>query len=458
MKTKASLRALPAVETVLQALQPGDVPRRAVVAVVRRELAIFRKGKTIPAPGIIVAHIQRAIEELRRSRLQAVINGTGVLLHTNLGRAPMGKAVEQAVLSILANYTNLEIDLTTGERGGRATYLEHNLALLCGAQGAMVVNNCAAAYVLVLRHLTSLERPEVIVSRGELPQIGGGFRIPEILEASGAKLREVGTTNKTLLKDYAEAIGPRTALILRVHHSNFFMEGFVAAPTTAEISALAKRKRLPFVQGLGSGAMVETAQFAGVEHEPTPAEVLREGCDLVCFSGDKLMGGPQAGIIVGQRRFISALKREPFFRALRCDKLILAALQTTIDLYLGGQGHARGLGVDEIPLLSQLQLSRKELHERAENIVSALADSPLAARIGEGDSQVGGGSLPRSVIPSVTLELTPKKFSAARLAEKLRCGTPPVIGYLSGGQFKLDLRTVFSRQDQALVGAIRAAL
>lgn len=458
MKTNASLRAIPAVEKVLQALRPGDLPRPAMVSLVRRELAALRKEKAIPDFDSVVARIQTAVEDLRRSRIQPVINGTGILLHTNLGRAPLGPAVGQTLQSIAANYNNLEFDLTTGERGTRAIYLEHNLAVLCGAEAAAVVNNCAAAYVLIVRHLVSSERPEVIVSRGELPQIGGGFRIHEILEASGAKLREVGTTNKTLLKDYAAAINRRTALILKVHHSNFFMGGFVESPAAAELSALAKRKHLPLVQSLGSGAMVDTGQFAGVEHEPTPAEVLQHGSDLVCFSGDKLMGGPQAGIIVGRKRLISALKREPYFRALRCDKLILAALQTTVDLYLAGEAREHKPVLNEIPLLGLFRASIAELRARAEKIVTALNGLPVTARIGAGKAQVGGGSLPRSVMASTTIDLLPQKLAPAGLAENLRRAEPPVIGYLSGGRFKLDLRTVFPRQDQELARAIRTAL
>src|SRR5205814_10564802 len=218
------------------------------------------------------------------------------------------------------------------QRGHRATYLERNLALLCGAEAATVVNNCAAALILVLRHFT-VTKKEVVISRGELIQLGGGFRIPEILEASGAKLREVGTTNKTSLSDYAKNIGKQTALILKVHRSNFFMGGFVESPATEEIAALAKKKRVRFVEDLGSGAMVETETLATIEHEPTPGEVLKRGVDLVCFSGDKLLGGPQAGIIAGKAGQVAALKKEPFFRAVRCDKLILSALQTTVDCY-----------------------------------------------------------------------------------------------------------------------------
>src|SRR2546425_4554183 len=285
----SALRSLPAVEKVLQSLGEVDVPRPTVVGVVRRELAGLRSEKQVPDFDAVLARIRFSLDGLRRSRILPVINGTGVIVHTNLGRSPLGPAVVETLQAIAANYNNLEFDLTGGARGGRAAYLEHNLALLCGAQAATVVNNCAAALVLMVCHFTSGDRKEVIISRGELVQIGGGFRIPEILEASGARLREVGATNKTSMEDYRRAIGKQTALILKVHRSNFFMGGFVESPATEEIAALAKKKRVRFVEDLGSGAMVETETLATIEHEPTPGEVLKRGVDLVCFSGDKLL-------------------------------------------------------------------------------------------------------------------------------------------------------------------------
>jgi L-seryl-tRNA(Ser) seleniumtransferase len=445
------LRRIPSVEKVLQALGKMDLPRPAVVAVVRRELAALRAEKGIPNFDAIVARTRATLETLARSRLQPLINGTGILIHTNLGRAPLGPEVIETLCAIAANYNNLEYDLSSGERGGRAAYLEFNLALLCGAEAATVVNNCAAALVLLLRHFTS-RKPEVLISRGELIQIGGGFRIPEILEASGARLREVGTTNKTSLSDYAKAINSETALIHKVHRSNFFMGGFVKSPATEEIAALAAKKRIPFVEDLGSGAVLPTERVAPVEHEPTPAEVLKRGVDLVCFSGDKLLGGPQAGIVAGKAKFVAALKREPFFRALRCDKLILAALQTTVDLYLKSEVEA------PLPTLAMLRVSNNELRARAEKIINALSDLPLKASIGEGKAQIGGGTLPRSIIPSVTIDLVPSTVALTELAARLRAGSPPIIGYISGGRFKLDLRTVFSCQDEELARLLRAAV
>jgi len=450
-----SLRGIPAVEKVLQALGPVDLPRPAILAVVRHELAALRQAPAVPDFATVVTNVRVALDRLRASRLQPVINGTGVLLHTNLGRAPLGPAAVETLGAVAAAYSNLEFDLATGGRGGRAGYLEHNLALLCGAEAATVVNNCAAALVLMLRHFTAGARKQVVVSRGELIQIGGGFRIPEILESSGAVLREVGTTNRTTVADYARVIGRDTALILQVHRSNFFMGGFVESPAIADLVALARKRRVPLVEDLGSGAVFDTARLGVQEREPTPAGVLKDGADLVCFSGDKLLGGPQAGIIAGRARLVAALKREPLFRALRCDKLCLAALQATVDELLAALPDSPPPG--RLPLVDMLQVSAATLHARAEALVTALAGLPVQASVGAGEGQVGGGTLPRATIASITLDLTPQEMSLAKFAARLRAASPPVIGYVAGGRYKLDLRTVFPRQDNLLVRAITEA-
>ncbi len=451
--TPSPLRAIPSVEKILRALSPLDLPRPAATAVVRRELAALRaeKADLVPAFDAIVARVRTAVDRLRATRLQPVINATGIPLHTNLGRAPLPAAAVAALTALAANYNTLEYDLVTGERGSRASYLEHNLALAVGAEAATVVNNCAAALVLMLRHFTRRAKKEVVVSRGELVQIGGGFRIPDILEASGARLREVGTTNKTTTADYADAIGPETALILTVHRSNFYQEGFTGSPDPAELAALAHRRRVPLAEDLGSGALVATEKWAAIGHECTPSEALRSGVDLVCFSGDKLLGGPQAGIIVGKSRFVAALKREPFFRALRCDKLVLGALEATVDLYLAGQEK-------EIPVLAMLRMETDALRARAEILLTALAGLPLAARVGEAVARVGGGTMPRAALPSVTVDLQPTgvDLPISEIAARLRAGKPPVVGYISGDRFRLDLRTVFPHQDEILTAALRA--
>jgi len=476
---RSGLRGIPSVDKLALALGDTGLPHPSVVATIRRELTALRKHGTIPSFDDILSHLRSALEILRASRIQPVINGTGILVHTNFGRAPLGQAVMESVTRIATQYNNLEYGLTEGGRGGRAAYLEHNLALLCGAEAATVVNNNASALVLILRHICEdetraansgsrnkrhLDAPrknQVVISRGELIQIGGGFRIPEILEASGMRLREVGTTNKTSLADFARAITRETALILKVHRSNFFMDGFVDSPSTEAIAKLARNKRVPFIEDLGSGAMIQTETVPGLEHEPTPAEVLRNGVDLVCFSGDKLFGGPQAGIIAGKAKLVAALKREPLFRALRCDKLILAALEGTVDIYLRhSTGHLNAndaMSHRGIPLLAMLHLSNDELQTRAEKIIAALDGSPLKAEIGQGRAQIGGGALPRSFVRSTTLDISHNRLKPQELAARLRSHTPPIVGYIERGQLKLDLRTVFPDQDAEIVAALRAA-
>src|SRR5436305_4186780 len=444
-----SRRKIPSVDKVVCEIGNCDLPRRVIVDVVRHELGLLRAEKKVPNFSGVMSRVRTAIDALQLAKIQPVINGTGIVIHTNFGRAPLGPALIESLTAIGPSYTNLEYDLTSGERGHRATYLEHNLALLCEAEAPTVVNNRAAALILILRHFTA-KKKEVVISRGELIQIGGGFRIPEILEASGAKLREIGTTNKTSVKDYARALGPDTALILKVHRSNFFMGGFVESPSTETLAKLARTKRIPFVEDLGSGAIVATEKLGAMEHEPTPNETLRSGVDLVCFSADKLFGGPQAGIIAGKRRHIGALKREPFFRALRCDKLILTALQATVDLYLAGKS-------SELPVLAMLDITADELRVRAEVLLAQIRDLPLHVGIGAGKAQIGGGTLPRAVIPSITLDLRPDKISVEDFAARLRCGSPPIAGYIAGGKSTLDVRTIAPRQDSQVVTALRSS-
>jgi len=474
----ARFRAIPSVDKILQTLGDTGLPAPVVVHAVRRHLQALRSPKAIPNPDAIVASIRSSLEQLRASRITPVINATGVLVHTNLGRAPLAAESIQALTAVGANYSTLEYSLPDGTRGGRAPYLEHALAILCGAEAATVVNNNAAALVLLLEYFCGSgssrtlrgesgssrtlrkksEVSEVVISRGELLQIGGGFRIPEILEARGARLREVGTTNQTSISDYAKAISRNTALILKVHRSNFFMDGFVDSPSTEELAALARRKRVSFVEDLGSGAIVHTetldlvhrspqGEGGGVEHEPTPAEVLRHGVDLVCFSGDKLFGGPQAGIIAGRKKIVEGLKREPLFRALRCDKLVLSGLESTTDAYLRGESR--------VPVLEMMRAGIDELKARAERIVAAVNEGSLRLRVATARAHIGGGTLPRSVLPSIAIEVTHPQLGAQALATLLRRLPEPVIGYVGRGSLKLDLRTVFPHQDEAVIRALR---
>jgi L-seryl-tRNA(Ser) seleniumtransferase len=462
-------RDIPAVSKILDSLDENarsKLPRPLVVETVRQHLAKLRRDKKIPAADKIVDLIHAELEALRRARLCPVINGTGIIVHTNLGRSPLSAQAAEAVRQIASSYNNLELDVPSGDRGRRGEYVEHALAILCQAEAATVVNNCAAALVLIARHFISLTPiggrravgahtsdttarvppNQVIISRGELVQIGGGFRIGEILEASGAKLREVGATNKTTLSDYVRAIGKNTAFILRVHRSNFSMSGFTDSPSTKEIATVARKHRVPFVEDIGSGAIWSTEQLGLHDHEPTPNESLKSGADLICFSGDKLFGGPQAGIVAGKKRLISALKHEPIFRALRCDKLTFAALQTTVDLHLAQT-------IDEIPALALLQIPKDELRGRAANILTRLRGLPLKIAVGRGVAKVGGGSLPKSIVPSIAIDIWPENGSLEGFAATLR--RFGVIGYIGNQRFKLDLRTIFAHQDDAVVDAIR---
>ena len=447
--TRSRLRTIPSVDRVLQELGDSGLPRPIVLDAVRRELRALRRQPIIPALDELLTRLRARLSDLRASRIQPLINGTGILVHTNFGRSPLGRSVVERLTDIASNYNNLEYGLGEGGRGGRAAYLEHSLAVLCAAEAATIVNNNAAALVLLVRHFCRPDKNDVVISRGELIQIGGGFRIPEILESCGARLREVGTTNKTSLADYARALTNRTALVLKVHRSNFFMDGFVGSPSTADVAAVAHSKRVPVVEDLGSGATFDTSAIAGLESVPTPAALLRQGVDAVCFSGDKLLGGPQAGIIVGRTRVIAALKREPLFRAFRRDKLILASLEATVDLHLDG-----GAGV---PVVDMLRVATSETAARAAGIVAALRGLPLSATAGVGRAQIGGGALPRSAVPSVTVDLKHHTLAPQDLAVRLRAQPIPVVGYVARGVLRLDLRTIFPRQDVLLIAAIRAA-
>jgi len=452
LSTHKHLRDIPAVEKIVSAI--GDVhgiPRPLVVGVAREHtdrarVTVLEAGSPPPPADEIISGVREELETIRLGKIQSVINGTGVIIHTNLGRSPMGQSIAETVSGVITGYSNLEFDLGSGGRGPRARFLETGLAQLSGAGAATAVNNCAAALFLILKHLIRPGRDEVIISRSELIEIGGGFRIPEILETSGARLREVGTTNRTRLSDYGDAIGEKTALVLKVHQSNFSMEGFVASPGTEELSALCHEHSVPIVEDLGSGALLPTDQLAPIAHEPTPKEIMAAGVDLVCFSGDKLLGGPQSGIIAGRADLIAGIKKDPFYRAVRCDKFIFTVLQETVATYLDGGA------TPDIPTLTMLALPESDLRERAEKITATLPRTDaLRCKIGQGVSRCGGGTMPKSEIPSVTLDLHLKNCSPEDLSHRLRTGgVPPVVGYVSEGTLKLDLRTVFPRQDELL--------
>ena len=454
------LRHLPSVDRLLRALLPiPGLPAPLATEFIRRSVQSWRQqassGSPPPSFDEAVASLQNELASLARSRIQPVINATGILIHTNLGRSPLSEPIARHVASVASSYHNLEFNLDSGSRGPRGRFLEESLALLAGAEAATVVNNCAAALVLILRHFTSPDRPEVIISRSQLVEIGGGFRIPEIMETSGATLREIGTTNRTSADDYRRAISPRTALILRVHRSNFYIEGFTGEPSLAELAAIAREHHIPLAEDLGSGAITDTAQFPGLSHEPTAAESLAAGADLVCTSGDKLFGGPQSGLIFGRTPLVQALKRDPLFRALRCDRLAFVALQETaaacLDAGLGAIPHS-------IPLMAMLSTTAEALADRAKAIASSLEDLPADFSVVPTESQCGGGTMPKSAIPSAALRVQPHQISTDALAHRLRLGSPPVTARITDKALTCDLRTVFPREDSQLAAALRSAL
>ena len=449
---QAELRRLPSVEEVLQvpALAPWieTLSRAVVTAVVRDQLASIRKavvdGADCPDESAIHGRIAAALKQKSLSTLRPVINATGVILHTNLGRAPLSKAAIQALTEVAAGYSNLELDLSSGKRGRRAPFMEELVRHLTGAESALVVNNNAAALLLALGTLANGK--EVIISRGELVQIGGGFRIPDILQQSGAKLKEVGTTNQTYASDYEKAIGPDTAMILKVHHSNFRMLGFTHQAERRDLAALAERHNILLVEDLGSGAVADTAAF-GMEHEPTPADSLAAGVHLVCFSGDKILGGPQAGILAGRKTLVEQMRRHPLLRAIRVDKLQAAALQATLIDYLKGEPEKRN------PVWQMLSATIDSLRLRAEELAATLKNAGIAAEATPCTSAMGGGSLPEQDMPSYGVTVTPA-YPVNEEEEKLRTGETPIMARIEEDRLVLDLRTVLPGQDDTLVKAL----
>ncbi len=438
------LRALPSVDALLN--QPKAVELvtaygyAAALAAVRAAVddtrARLRAGDSaVPDAQALLALAAETLRQQFTPTLRPVINATGIILHTNLGRAPLSLAAQQVVMEAAASYSTLEFDLDTGERGSRLIHAERLLRDVTGAEAALVVNNNAAALVLALSAL-AMGR-EVIISRGQLVEIGGGFRVPEVMEQSGARLVEVGTTNRTRAGDYVRAITPETAALLRAHASNFKQIGFVEAVPLAEMAAVARGHGVLLLDDLGSGALLDTAAY-GLEHEPTPQESLAAGADLVCFSGDKLLGGPQAGILIGKKELIDRLKRHPLARAIRADKLCLAALSATLDHY------RRGEAPRTIPIWQMIARPLEDIRHTA-----AVWAAQIGGTVIEGESAVGGGSLPGAVLPTALLALDvprPDDFLA-----RLRAADPPVIARIAGGRVLFDPRTVLPGQDQQLV-------
>ena len=421
---------------------------RALLTSVRESLLDGRSGD-VPDVTTVVRLVGESLEREARPMFRPVINATGIPLHTNLGRSPISEQAAQAAEQAGRGYLNLELDLATGERSSRQTYVRELLCELTGAESATVVNNCAAATVIALRAL-ALGR-EVIVSRGQLVEIGGSFRIPEIMAVSGATLREVGTTNITRLADYASAVNEQTAALMLIHQSNFRIRGFTKAASLEELVGLGRERGVPVIDDCGSGAMIDFAEY-GLPGEPVIPERVRAGADLVLFSGDKLLGGPQAGVILGRKELVTRIEKDPLMRAFRLDKMTLAALEATLRQYRDGS-HMR------LPTLAMITMSIDELRARTERFASRLrALNGLTATIREADTYVGGGSIPEEELPTVVLHLHAEGTSETTLAARLRTGEPAVLPRVADGRVRIDLRTVFENQEDDLLGAIRTAL
>ncbi len=448
----SSLRDLPSVEELLE--QPVVSPwivefgRGLTLEALRFSLdqarAEFSQLNHVPSREVLLDQAHYTLQAWTIPSLQPVINATGVILHTNLGRAPLSKAAIRATQDVSLGYSNLEYDLQTGKRGSRLVHAELLLKKLTHAEAALVVNNNAAAVLLVLSALA--HRRRVVISRTQLVEIGGGFRIPDVMQQSGARLHEVGTTNRVHPVDYTAAIEETSpALILHAHRSNFRITGFTSEPTLAELAEIAHHAGIPLIDDLGSGALLDTAAF-GLEHEPTVLESLSAGADLVCFSGDKLLGGPQAGIIVGKTDLVSKLKKHPLARALRADKLCLAALSATLLHYLKDEA------LQEIPIWQMISASPGTLQTRALAWSNALG----AGEVIPSQSTVGGGSLPEETLLTHVLALAVR--SPDRFLARLRQCQPAVIGRLEADKVIFDPRTVLEDQDQELLAAIRSSL
>jgi len=449
---REKLRELPSVDRLLQegAIQAlaEEYGHDLTVEAIRQALDLARQGivagQDCPSTDELVEMTRVSLEAGSRPTLRPVINATGVIIHTNLGRSPLSAEARAAMELAARGYTNLEYDLEAGKRGSRYVHAEELLRRLTGAEAALVVNNNAGAVLLILMALA--QGQEVIVSRGHLVEIGGGFRLPAVMRQSGARLVEVGTTNRTYIQDYEEAITEETALLMSVHRSNFRLTGFVHEPTLGELVELGEKKGLLVVDDLGSGALLDTSAY-GLAHEPTLQESVAQRAALVSASGDKLLGGTQAGLIVGRANLIAKLKRHPLTRALRVDKITIAGLQATLLHYLKGEAE------EKVPVWQMIATPIEAIEERATAWAEKLTEAGVAARVVDGRSTVGGGSLPGETLPTRLVAI--QTDSPDELARRLRAGDPPVIGRIEDDLFLLDPRTVLAEEDGGLMEAIR---
>ncbi|HKQ73314.1 MAG TPA: L-seryl-tRNA(Sec) selenium transferase [Blastocatellia bacterium] len=456
------LRSLPSIDRLLRrdglkdliAIAGRDVVRdrlREVLAEVRQEFINANGDATAPddsekLASEIESRLNAKFDMRRRSRSQRVINATGVVLHTNLGRAPLSRRALEAI-NEAAGYCNLEYDLETGRRGKRGSGLESMLRELIGCESSAVVNNCAAAVLITLNTLA--EGGEVLVSRGELIEIGGSFRIPDVIAKSGARIHEVGTTNRTRLVDYERAINEQTRVILRAHPSNYRIIGFTEKPALEDLASLARERNLPLFEDLGSGCLVDLNSI-GIHDEPTVDHSIRAGCSVVSFSGDKLLGGPQAGIILGEAEPIKLIKSNPLMRALRVDKMTYAALEATMESYLSGRA------AEELPALAALHMTKETITRRARAFVRrARSIGALSLKLMDGHSVVGGGSAPETHLPTTLISVSSQRMVADEIEKSLRRNCPPVIVRCVEDQIALDLRTVAPGDEKDLMEALR---
>ena len=446
---RPGFRAIPSVDVVAQAIErlAPEVPSAVAVRAAREEIEAVRgavgRGHEAAVPDVIAEAGALRARLVLADAPRSVINATGVIVHTNLGRAPLSERALAAVNAAAGGYSDLEYDLGTGRRGSRSNHIADVVREVTGAEAALVLNNNAAAVFLALE--THARGREVLVARGESIEIGGGFRIPDILQASGARLRDVGTTNRTRVGDYAREVSAETAAIMRVHPSNFTQVGFTESPDARELANLARECGLLLINDLGSGALLDTTAY-GLAREPLIGEALEAGADLVTFSGDKLLGGPQAGVIVGSAEVIEPIARRPLARALRPDKMTIAGLRATLGHYL------RGEAVEQVPVWQMVSAGVDELQERATRVM----DGTARLRLVDSSAAVGGGSLPGQVLPSVAIEIADAGAGADELAGRLRKHSHPVIGRIHAGSLRLDMRTVLPRDEDALREALRA--
>lgn len=448
LNTKQLLKQLPAVDILLKEWEKQNVNEVSDIFVKKairhcldkaRQAILSKQWQELPNNNEWLDLIDQELGKQKQMSLRSVINGTGTILHTNLGRAVMSPSIKEDLAAIAFGYSNLEYNLEKGERGSRYSHIEKVLIELTGAEAALVVNNNAAAVLLALQSLVANQ--EVVISRGELVEIGGSFRIPEVIKMGGKTLREVGTTNKTHLKDYEEVITEATGALMKVHTSNYRIVGFSQEVSNKELATLAHKYDLPLINDAGSGLLLDLTRF-GLPYEPTIKDLIEDGADIVTFSGDKLLGGPQAGIIVGKQKYIDLMKQNQLLRALRIDKLTLAGLEATLRLYLDEK-----LCLEKIPFLKMLSLTSEQCKHKAKELQTILSTIPnFDIELVPGFSEIGGGSYPERELPTWLLKITSLKYSASQIESQLRNALIPVIGRISQDTFLLDVRTIASNE------------